>query len=220
MRLILMIVVGVVLAALLAWGPVANRKAHEKYVVGEKHGAIEIRTYPPAVMAEVDIRGSMKEAMGDGSDILSEYIAGKNASTRPLAVTAGGVATQTQANDTIPMTLPVMQMGNADATWKIRYVMPETYTLETLPKPANFLIRLVPLAQRRVVALRFSGSADEEAVKARTDEVQAFLKEQSLPPRSNPILAVYDPVWTVPFLRHNEVMVEIDPPALPARFNF
>jgi hypothetical protein len=218
MRIGLMVLGGVLLAVMLAWGPIANRMQHAPYTVKETKGSIETRIYPAMIAVEIDIRGSMNEGMWDGYDILEAYLNGKNASSRPLAVTTpGGPMTQTQPNEKVAMILPVMQTGNADATWKVRLFMPQDYTMETLPKPANPLIRLVPLPERRMVAVKFSGGADEKAVKEHSEEIQAYLKEQNIPPRSNPVLALYNPVWTVPFLRRNEVMIEIDAPAVPSR---
>jgi hypothetical protein len=68
---------------------------------------------------------------------------------------------------------------------------------------------LIPLPARRFAVIRFSGLADDENIKEHTDELEAYILAQTLKPIGGPLLAFYNPPWTLPFLRRNEVMIQI-----------
>jgi hypothetical protein len=113
----------------------------------------------------------------------------------------------------IAMTAPVTQQGDG-STWKVRFIMPSSYTMKTLPKPNYSAVKLKEIAAKRYAVIRFSGAAGEDSLKRRTKELNEWLSTNNLTLVSEPIYAFYNPPWTLPFLRRNEVMVEI--PASPA----
>jgi hypothetical protein len=87
--------------------------------------------------------------------------------------------------------------------------MPSKYTLATLPKPNNPTIELKAIPERRFAVIRFSGMAGEESLERHNMELDDFLSAKGLIPLSPPSYAFYNPPWTLPFLRRNEVLVEI-----------
>lgn len=87
--------------------------------------------------------------------------------------------------------------------------MPKKYSLESLPKPNSKDVILIPLPARRFAVIRFSNLADDENIKQHTDELKASILAEKLKSIGEPILACYNPPWTLPFLRRNEVMIEI-----------
>ena len=91
--------------------------------------------------------------------------------------------------------------------WRMYFVMPSKYTLETLPKPNNPAVTLRAIPASNVAVLRFSGLAGEEKTAKKTAELLAWLKSKQITPIGEPELARYNPPWTLPFLRRNEVMV-------------
>jgi hypothetical protein len=111
------------------------------------------------------------------------------------------------------MTAPVTQQGDGNI-WRVRFIMPSSYTMETLPKPHNPAVKLKEIAAKRYAVIRFSGMAGEDSLKRRTKELNEWVGAKNLAPESDPVYAFYNPPWTLPFLRRNEVMVEI--PASPA----
>ncbi len=107
------------------------------------------------------------------------------------------------------MTAPVLQelqMGK----WKVRFVMPKKYSFETLPKPNSKEVILIPLPAKRFAVIRFSGLADNESIKLHTDKLEAYIAAKKLNPIGGTVLAFYNPPWTIPFLRRNEVMIEVE----------
>ena len=118
-----------------------------------------------------------------------------------------------QDSEKIAMTAPVTQQGDGNR-WRVRFIMPSSYTMGTLPKPHNAAIELKEIAAKRYAVILFSGMAGEDSLKRRTKELNEWVKTKNLTPVSEPVYAFYNPPWTLPFLRRNEVMVEI--PASPA----
>ncbi len=175
------------------------------YRVVEKHGNIEVRDYAPTIVAQVEVPGQQYEALGEGFRIIANYIFGNNVSAQKVAMTAP--VTQ-QGGQEIAMTAPVTQQAGGHA-WQVRFIMPAGYTLETLPKPNDPAVVLKEIGSQRFAVIRFSGWAREGSLNRHTAELNAFLDARKFRILSEPTYAFYDPPWTLPFLRRNEVMVEI-----------
>jgi hypothetical protein len=58
--------------------------------------------------------------------------------------------------------------------------------------------------------LKFSGLVNEEKVAKKTTELTLWITSKKLRPLSDPELARYNPPWTLPFLRRNEIMIEVE----------
>jgi hypothetical protein len=198
-------IAGVTLLAAALWGPIVSNVEQPKYQVVESSGNIEIRDYAPMIVAEVDMPGERRDAIGKGFRIIADYIFGNNTAAQKVPMTAP--VTQ-QDSEKIAMTAPVTQQGDGN-TWRVRFIMPSNYTLETLPKPKNPAIKLKEVGARRFAVIRFSGISSEDSLQRYTKELNEFTSARGLTPLSEPIYAFYNPPWTLPFLRRNEVMVEI-----------
>ena len=201
----LIAVVAVVLLGVALWGPILSNVEQPKYQVVESSGNIEIRDYAPMIVAEAEVAGNRRDAIGKGFRIIADYIFGNNNSVQKLPMTAP--VTQ-QGSERIAMTAPVTQQGDGNI-WRVRFVMPSSYKIETLPKPNNPAVKLEEIGAKRYAVIRFSGMAGEDSLKRRTEELNAFITAKNLTPLSAPTYAFYNPLWTLPFLRRNEVMVEI-----------
>ena len=110
------------------------------------------------------------------------------------------------------MTAPVTQQG-VGKSWRVRFVMPSKYTMETLPKPNNPAVELKAIPGKRFAAIHFSGMGSQDSLERHTKELDEFLRAKNLTPLPPPTYAFYNPPWTLPFLRRNEVMVELSKPA-------
>lgn len=161
------------------------------YNVVKSKGTIELRDYAPMVVAEVEVSGERKEALTKGFKILSGYIFGNNASKTKIAMTA-----------------PVIQEPHLDK-WLVRFMIPKKYTLESLPKPNSEDVVLLTSPAKRFATIRFSGLVDDQKIKERSQELQDYLLSENLTAVGPAILAFYNPPWTLPFLRRNEIMVEV-----------
>ena len=201
----LIAVVAVVLLGAALWGPIVSNVEQPKYQVIESSGNTEIRDYAPMIVAEAEVAGDRRDAIGKGFRIIADYIFGNNTAAQKVPMTAP--VTQ-QGSEKIAMTAPFTQQGDWNI-WRVRFVMPSNYTMETLPKPNNPAVKLKEIGAKRYAVIRFSGMAGEDSLKRRTEELNAFISAKNLTPLSAPTYAFYNPPWTLPFLRRNEVMVEI-----------
>jgi len=202
---ILWIAAGVILLGAAAWGPIVSNVEQPKYETVETADNIEIRDYAPMIVAETDVSGERRTAIGEGFLTIAGYIFGNNLSSLRVPMTA---AVTQQASEKIAMTAPVTQQGDGE-TWHVRFVMPANYTMDTLPKPNNPAVKIKEIAAKRFAVIRFSGWAGDESLKRRTEELDAFIKSKNLKPLSAPTYAYYNPPWTLPFFRRNEIMIEI-----------
>jgi effector-binding domain-containing protein len=205
----LLAIVAVVLLGAGLWGPIVSNVEHPKYTLIERRGNIEIRDYPPMIVAETEVTGERREAISKGFRLIANYIFGNNTAAQKIPMTAP--VTQ-QGSEKIAMNAPVTQQG-VGKSWRVRFVMPSKYTMETLPKPNNPAIELREIPEKRFAVIRFSGMGGQDSLERHSKEVDAFLSAKNLTPLSPPTYAFYNPPWTLPFLRRNEVMVELSKPA-------
>jgi hypothetical protein len=196
---------GIVVLAALLTGPIMSNVEQAKYDVIETHGAIELRDYAPMIVAEVSVPGDREKAIGDGFRLIADYIFGNNISSQKVSMTAPVIQ---QPSEKIAMTAPVTQQGG-EGLWDVQFVMPSDYTMQTLPKPNDPDVILKEVAGKRFAVIRFSGLARATSLAAHTKELEAFILENNLQTVSEPTYAFFNPPWTLPFLRRNEVMIEI-----------
>lgn len=171
-------------------------------------GAFEVRDYPALTVAEVTVTGGQKEAASKGFRLLAGYIFGGNARRQSIAMTAPVTQQQTGAN---LATTATTTQTSTEGEWVVRFTMPQSHSLETLPEPADSRVHLRAAPPARFAVVRFSGIARPESVAARTAELSAWMQGRQLRDAGPPSLAQYDPPWTLWFLRRNEVMIPITP---------
>ena len=163
-----------------------------------KNKLIEIRLYQPMIIAEVTLTGNADKTINQGFKILAEYIFGNSlAMTDPVSQ---------QVSTKIAMTAPVMHQNKSQDIWKVSFVMPEKHTIETLPKPNNKKISLKQIPEQKMVVIRFSGKRSEELNAKKMQKLQDYIKKNNLIITGDPIYAYYNPPWTLPRLRRNEIM--------------
>jgi len=223
------------LVALGLLGSNAMATEEPKFELLSKHDAIELRRYPAFIVAETTVEGDMDAASGKGFRAIADYIFGNNkvtgastdnasakiAMTAPVAMTPLPAASQK-----IAMTAPVAMEPVADAPpggtqtqtlqgakrWRVHFVMPSQYTLASLPQPNNPAVQLRQVPAKTWAVLTYSGFNTEAGTQKRTDELLAWLAGEKIKPIGSPQLARYNPPWTLPMFRRNEVMVEIPSP--------
>jgi len=204
-RYIWWIVAAVVAIGAATWGLIVSNVEQAKYEVVESQGDIQIRDYAPMIVAEAEVSGERKEAINKGFRVIADYIFGNNTRKQNVAMTAPVIQ---QPEEKIAMTAPVTQEGTS-GRWTVRFVMPANYTMDTLPRPNNDAVKLQMVPGKRFAVIRFSGMAGETSLKDHADELNAFMRHKKLNALSPPTYAFFNPPWTLPFLRRNEVMIEV-----------
>ena len=213
MRTYSVLLVGVLLLA-TGCSVVGIRTAEElSYSVVASDAAVEIRQYAPHIAAEASMEGDHESVQRDLFRALAGYIFGKNTTQEEIAMTAPVTMNQdtTADGENIAMTAPVTMTPTDTNGWTMAFSMPSKYTMDTLPKPVDDRVTLVEVPERTVAVVRFSGSFNDSDNRAESlGQLTQWLNNQSkYKTVGKPFFAGYDPPFTLPFLRRNEVLVEI-----------
>ena len=168
----------------------------------ERIGDIQIRRYGERVVAETVVEGSDEQARSDGFRRLAGYIFGGN-------IKAASPESATRRSESIAMTAPVAQTSEGPARWRIQFFMPSRYRLEDLPKPKDAAVHLGTVPAATYAVLVFAGAYGGGAMKAKQSELLAGLAGSRWRPDGEVDNWFYDPPWTIPSLRRNEVAVVV-----------
>jgi hypothetical protein len=163
------------------------------YAVVDRLGPVEIRRYGPRVAAETTVDAGEEQARNIGFRRLAHYIFGGNRSGTSIAMTA-----------------PVAQNPETDGGSNIRFFMPSKYPLGTLPRPESDRVRLVEVPAETVAMLRYSGDRSPEAVRRRRVELLDELDGHPYRATGDAFSWFYDPPFTLPFRRRNEIAVPVE----------
>lgn len=188
---------GLFLTSALLLSGAAMATEEPKYTVLKQTEDFELRRYDEQLVAQTWVTGDQDAASRAGFKILADYIFGNNSA-------ANGKIRK------ISMTAPVSIQQTKDK-WRVQFTMPSRYTLQTLPKPNNPNIEIVEVPAQTYGVIKFSGSAGTEKVAAKTKELQSWMQAQNLTITGKPELARYNPPWTLPFMRRNEIMIAYQP---------
>ena len=179
-------------------------------------GAIQIREYGAYAVAETVVNAPFDAAARRGFRRLFDYISGANGGSSKIEMTAPVVA----APERIAMTAPVVatpqpgdgargRLDGGAGGWTIAFVLPAGVAAATAPAPADGRVILRDVPARRVAAIRFPGLFRNAAAETRRRELAAWLAARGLAHEGDWRMAGYNPPWTLPPLRRNEVMVSL-----------
>lgn len=176
-------------------------------------GNLEVRRYGERIAAQTVVTGDGAAARNEGFQKLAGYIFGGNARrmsismTAPVAQSGDPVA----GSERISMTAPVAQTPSGDDRWTIQFFMPSAYTMDELPVPRDPAVKLVVVPAETYAVVRFSGVGSVRAVETHTTDLLSGLEGSGWSPRAEPVAWFYDPPWTIPALRRNEIAVRVEP---------
>ena len=147
---------------------------------------IEIRAYAPRIMAVT----GMNEDSDSGFRVLAGYIFGGNAEEQKIAMTA-----------------PVQQTMAGEK--EMAFMMPAEYALKDLPQPEDQRVSFREAPAYTAAVIQFSGWASAEKADENWQELQRFLIAEGIDITGEPTLNQYNPPWTLPFMRRNEIIVPV-----------
>ena len=206
----------------ILWITPAMAIEEPKYVVIVSDAQFEVRHYAPVLIAETIVEGDMDAASSKGFRLIADFIFGNNLSSdtdkkSKIAMTAP-VTVEPQSSK-IAMTAPVTVEPQAAEsnmktakTWRINFVMPSQYTLANIPKPKNNAVSLREVPSKYFIVHKYSGFNTVSRVQTKTDETVEWAIKRSYKMIGTPQLSRYDPPWTLPMFRRNEIMLEIAAP--------
>ncbi len=147
---------------------------------------IEIRAYAPRIMAVT----GMNEDSDSGFRVLAGYIFGGNAEEQKIAMTA-----------------PVQQTMAGEK--EMAFMMPAEYALKDLPQPEDQRVSFREAPAYTAAVIQFSGWASAEKADENWQQLRRFLITKGIDITGEPTLNQYNPPWTLPFMRRNEVIVPV-----------
>jgi hypothetical protein len=180
-----------------------------KYEVIESEGEFELRQYPAHVVAETLVEGDFSEVGNAAFRRLAGYINGQNRRKQRIPMTAP--VSQEADSVKIPMTAPVNQERSGEK-WRITFLMPAQYTLETLPEPLDSKVELRKMPERLMAALKYSGTWSKSRYEEKTEQLIEWIARRGLKQAGERVFARYNPPFMPWFLRRNEVLIPVDRP--------
>jgi len=162
----------------------------QKYEVLYTKGKFEIRFYPEAILATVEMDGSFDNSRNSGFRVLAGYIFGGN-----------------QENSQIAMTSPVRMSGDEKLN-RMSFVLPSEMEYEKLPVPNDKRVKLHMSKPMYIASVRFGGYASESDISKHKEELAEVLKELNLQHSSQFEYLGYNAPFEM-VNRRNEVQVEL-----------
>jgi effector-binding domain-containing protein len=177
-----------------------------KYTVTLQNEDLEIRQYEPTIVAEVVVNGSFEDASNAAFQKLFKYISGSNTSRSKIAMTAP--VKQEPEAEKIAMTAPVGQRA-AEQGWAVSFMMPASYTMDTIPLPVDDSIVLREIPAHRAAAIRYSGRWSEKRYRKHLELLENWIEQNGLEPTGQPLWARYNAPFVPWFMRRNEILIPI-----------
>jgi len=195
------------------------------YDVEARVGRLEVRRYPPEIHAVTVVSERWEQSLEEGFMRLVAYISGANAGRTSIPMTSPVLstiaprlpprpssATSPEASDESETRAGVQSIASLKAVGlrQVDFVMPGALALSDLPSPDDTRVRIVRVPERRVATLGFHGRYGGDIPAQKRNELVFLAKLAGLNPRREVWFAGYDAPSTLPVLRRNEVMVELD----------
>ncbi|MEM9440090.1 MAG: heme-binding protein [Pseudomonadota bacterium] len=169
---------------------------------------LEIRTYAPRLAASATVDETEENAgRNQAFRILFDYISGANIGSAEIAMTVP--VEVPSAGEKVAMTVPVETSANVEGRTTMRFFLPSEFTVATAPVPKDARVQIEELPETTEAALRFTGLGSLSSLRERRAELLRALDGSGWSVKGEPTTLFYDPPWTIPFLRRNEVLVPV-----------
>lgn len=179
------------------------------YKVLTKVEDFEIRQYNSYIVAKTTVKGDFDEASSKAFRILANYIFGDNSVQKEISMTSP--VEVEQESQEIAMTSPV-KMTQESQSYTMTFSMPSKYTLETLPKPDDERIQLEEVDSKIIASHEYSWFSSQEKNDKKAQQLREWIKQnKNYQAKEGHSYAGYNPPWTLPFFRRNEVHIEVTP---------
>ncbi len=126
-----------------------------------------------------------------------------NTDNSSFRVLASYIFGQNKERETVSMTAPVV------TDEKMSFILPQDMNPEDAPTPDGQAIEFTTVPPRKLATLTFSWWTSQSRVEKKRAELLEVLLEYDIETKGGVFLMRYNDPWTPPFLRRNEVAVEI-----------
>jgi hypothetical protein len=180
-----------------------------KYDVIHEDGELEIRRYAAQLRAKTFAPGDYTASMEAGCARLLSFISGNNDGGTRLRPSKSAMRPDMNGEH-IAMTTPVLQ-ASVEGGWMVAFILPRKYSYSTAPRPLDAEVELEQVPPQTMAILRYSGQVDEQRIQRKFRELRGWVQSIGWRSISEPLAAQYDPPFTIPFLKRNEVLVRAEP---------
>jgi hypothetical protein len=195
---------------LLLMATTAHAIEEPRHRVLQSDGAFELRQYEPSLVAHVEVEGDASGARTAGFRLLAGYIFGGNQGQRKIEMTAPVTQAAAPAGEKIAMTAPVTQSASGAGRWRVSFMMPSAYSLETLPVPNDRRVQFELLPGEKRAVVRFDGFSTDSNLGRHRAQLEAWVLKQGLKPVGDYVSAFYNDPFTLPWNRRNEWWVPVE----------
>ena len=202
---VLVFTIALVLTGISSVTVMATEEAEFEVIASD--GSFEVRDYSPQVVAEIQISKPFEDAGNEGFSKLFRYISGSNQTNDKIAMTTP--VAQEQQSEKIAMTSPVGQRPS-DNGWAVSFMLPAEYNIDTAPTPTDPAVSLRAIPERRMATIRYSGRWTEKNYLKYLEQLEDWIDSQGMTVLGDPIWARYNPPFTPPFWRRNEILIPVE----------
>ena len=107
------------------------------------------------------------------------------------------------------MTAPVQRLPTTQG-WKVAFMLPSQYAIDDAPVPVDPRVVIRPMPERLMAVLRYSGRWTERNLVKYEQRLRERLQEHGIEVMGVTESAAYNPPFTPPFMRRNEIMVKVE----------
>jgi hypothetical protein len=208
MKLLFSLLTPLILSGCALFGDSGVANAPYKLLKSDLEQKIEVRNYESMVLVSSDMSSN---GMNSAFRNLFSYITGENEGSTEIAMTAPVLMNESDTvskGAEIAMTAPVFMKERSEQQ-VMSFVMPADFTLQTTPKPTNPNVWVTEVKDYKVVVIKFSGLLSDSNVEAQTEILNSWIEKNGYTAISEPVNAAYNGPFTIPWLRHNEVLIEV-----------
>lgn len=176
------------------------------FTVTTTEGNFSVRQYAGYVQAALVLEGAFEEVGYQAHKLLAGYISGKNQSM--VSIEMAAPVTQQPVRRKIEMATPVTQQDAGEDTFKLAFVMPRKWTLETLPMPEDQRIRLEAVPPTTFAVVKYAGGWSKKRYEKNLSMLRDWIHAQGWSIISEPLWARYNSPFMPTFWRRNEILLE------------
>lgn len=189
-KIVLVLMITLIMNSCSLFGVQSEKGPRYKTLIKEDN--YEIREYVSYNVAQTEIKSNLEGSSGENFQTLADYIFGKNESKKE-----------------IPMTSPVIQFENGEYS-AMQFTMPSEYKLEDLPLPKNDKIELKKVPSKTLAVIKYSWGDSAEKRNENYQKLKNWIQSKDkYVMNGDPFYAGYNPPWTIPFLKRNEVLISV-----------
>jgi hypothetical protein len=219
MRNLYLCITAILISGCSLFGKSGVEIAPYRVLTSDQAQNIELRHYDRLVLVSTPMQGNIDDNKNGAFGRLFNYISGNNIQSSKIAMTAPVFMDETNESPSqepyqdegikIPMTAPVFMDESQDQSY-MSFVLPDSYTIETAPRPKSPDVKLEELTDYKVAVITFSGTLGQSNIDKHAGTLKTWINAQGYTQTGPYKAAGYNPPFTLPALRRNEVLIPVD----------